>query len=68
MKTSPGSSPRPGFAWKAFRGVLHGTFPVVRLGKGALKLIAPYGVATLLLLAVQHSGIAEASISSSTTW
>jgi adenylate cyclase len=59
MKT-PGPMPRAGFAWKAFRGVMGGTFPVVRLGRNALKLVAPYGVATLLLLAVQHSGIAEA--------
>ncbi|HYP03693.1 MAG TPA: adenylate/guanylate cyclase domain-containing protein [Cyanobium sp.] len=60
MKKNSGLTPRPGFAWKAFIGVLHGTVPVGRLGIATLKLIAPYGVATVLLLGVRYSGIAEA--------
>ena len=51
---------RPGFAWMAFRGVFRGRYSIRRISSGALKRIAPYGVAALLLLALRSTGIAEA--------
>ncbi|MEB3322280.1 MAG: adenylate/guanylate cyclase domain-containing protein [Synechococcaceae cyanobacterium] len=51
---------RPGFAWLAFRSVLRGSVPMRRWGVEGLKRLGTYGLAALLLLAIDRTGIAEA--------
>lgn len=51
---------RPGFAWLAFRRVLKWSYNPSRSAQEALKRVAPYGVAAVLLLGLQKTGIAEA--------